>query len=60
MSKAPTWNDLHNGKPDELKRVYKMNQAQLEMAHRKHLDGASTPEMRKEYEQLWRKQRSDA
>lgn len=60
MAKQPTWNDLHEGKPAELMRTYKLSPKQLEMVHRIHLDGASTPEKRKEYEQLYRKNRRDA
>ena len=56
MSK-PTWNDLHEGTPRELMKTYKLNQRQLENAHRRHLDGSNAAERRAEYEQLYRKNR---
>ena len=60
MTKNPTWNDFQEAKPEELKKTYKLNDRQLEMAHRKHLHGASTPEYRSAYEQLYRRNRRDA
>jgi hypothetical protein len=55
----PTWNDLKEATPKELMRVYKLDQRGLENAHRKHLDGANATERRTEYDQLYRKNRSD-
>ena len=60
MSKSPTWNDFQEAKPSELKKSYKLNDRQLENAYRKHLHGASTPEYRKAYEMLYRRNRRDA
>lgn len=60
MKKEPTWNDFQEAKPSELTKTYNMDYKQLEMAHRKHLDGADVPQMRIEYEKLYRRNRRDA
>lgn len=60
MSKKPSWNDFQEAKPSELKKTYNLNDRQLEQSYRKHLVGASTPEYRKEYEKLYRRNRRDA
>jgi hypothetical protein len=54
-----TWNNLHEASPTELMKTYKISQAQLEMAHRRHLDGANQQQRRDEYDQLWKKNRRD-
>ncbi len=59
MSKEPTWNDFHEARPAELKKTYKLSDRQLENSYRKHLHGASTPEYRKAYEMLYKKNRKD-
>ena len=60
MTKTPTWRDYQTAKPAELKKVYKLNDRQLENGYRKHLNGANTPEYRKAYEMLYRRNRNDA
>jgi hypothetical protein len=52
MSK-PTWNDLHEAKPAELKKTYGLNDKQLEVAVRKHWDGANASERRGLYETVY-------
>lgn len=52
MSK-PTWGDLHNATFQDIKRVYKLNDRQLEQQVRKHLDGASSVERRTMYHTVW-------
>jgi hypothetical protein len=56
----PTWQDFKDGRPKELMKTYKLTPKQLEIAHRKHLDGANQAERRQEYDQLYRKNRSDS
>ena len=58
--RKPTWQDLNNGTPKELMRIYKLTPRQLENAHRRHLDGGNAAERRAEYDQLYRKNRSDS
>ena len=48
MSKV-TWNDLKEAKPSELKRVYKLDDRGLERAVRKHMDGITTANQRREF-----------
>ena len=60
MASKPTWRDLSEATPKELMKTYKLDQRGLENAHRTHLDGANPAERRKEYEQLYRKNRGDA
>lgn len=52
MSK-PTYHDLFNASIPDLKRVYKLNDKQVEQTVRKHLDGASQTEMRGIYGKIW-------
>lgn len=59
MSRQPTRRDYEEASPKELKKTYKLNDRQLENAYRKHLHGASTPEYRKAYEMLYRRNRKD-
>lgn len=47
------WNDIGNAVPSELKRVYKMNDRQLEQSIRRHMDGASPTERRQFYEKAY-------
>lgn len=51
--KKPTWNDLHNATPQDLKRTYKLNDCQLEHAVRRHMDGANHEERRDLYSKVW-------
>lgn len=53
MAKKPTWNDLMTAPQSELKRVYKLNDRQLEQAARRHMDGASHSERRGFYQQVF-------
>jgi hypothetical protein len=53
----PTWNDINEATPKELMKTYKLDQRGLENAHRRHLHGANTIEMRKEYEKLYKRNR---
>lgn len=48
-----TWNDLKEAKPADLKRVYKLNDSQLEMSIRRHTDGANVKERRDVYEDVY-------
>ena len=48
--KGPTWNDLKNATPAELKKTYKLNDRQLENGVRRHLNGADASERRSVYE----------
>jgi hypothetical protein len=53
MSKGPTWGDLHSATFKDIKRVYKLNDRQLENSVRKHLDGANPSERRDMYKTVW-------
>lgn len=52
--KKVTWNDLHNATQQDLRRVYKLNDKQLENAVRAHYDGANASERRELYETVYR------
>lgn len=52
MSKM-TFQDMFQAPISDLKRLYKMNDRQLEKNVRKHLNGASQSEMRRIYEKIW-------
>ncbi len=52
MSK-PTYNDLMTAPQSDLKRVYKLDSKQLEVATRRHLDGATSQERRGFYQQVF-------
>lgn len=56
MSK-PTWNDLHEAPQKDLKRIYKLNDRQLEQQVRRHWDGANMTERRKLYEKVYGKKK---
>lgn len=60
MSSKPTYNDFQSGKPEELKKTYKLNDRQLEMAKRDVMYGATQSDMRKEYDKFYRRNRRDA
>lgn len=60
MSKEPTYNDFKEGSPKELMKTYKISQRELEMAQRKALYGANQNDLRKEYDQFYRRNRKDA
>ena len=44
-----TFNDLQEARSEDLKRVYKLDDRGLEKAVRKHWDGISTNEGRREF-----------
>lgn len=48
-----TWSDLQNASSSELKKTYKLNDRQLEMGVRNHLDGSSLQEKREMYKKVW-------
>ena len=51
--KKVTWGDLHNATQKDLKRVYKLNDRDLEKAVRHHMDGANPAERRELYETVY-------
>jgi hypothetical protein len=53
MAKVPTWGDLKNAPWNDIKRIYKLTDSQLEMGVRRHLDGASKEEMKSVYKEVW-------
>lgn len=53
MAKKPTYNDVVNENPQELKKFYKLSERQLEQNVRKHLHGGSQNEMKKMYEKIY-------
>jgi hypothetical protein len=48
-----TWGDLQNATHKELKKVYKLDDRQLENQVRRHLDGATAKERRDMYGNVW-------
>lgn len=54
MSKV-SWNDLHNATQKELKKTYKLNDTQLEVQVRKHMDGASMEQRKDLYKTVYAK-----
>lgn len=58
MAKLPTWNDLHEATSADLRRVYKLNDRQLEQAVRKHMDGSTNASERRDfYEKIYNTKR---
>ena len=57
--RKPTYTDFQEAKPEELKRVYKLNDRQLEMAKRDVLYGANQSQMRTEYDKFYKRNRRD-
>lgn len=55
--KKVTWNDLHSGSQEELKKTYKLSDRQMERAVRRHMDGANSGERRQLYETVFRKKK---
>lgn len=55
--KKVTWNDVHEATPRELKKIYGLNDRQLEQQVRSHLDGASASERRAIYEKMYGKRK---
>jgi hypothetical protein len=56
MSKI-TWQDMKEATAKELKTTYKLNDMQLEMQVRRHLDGANLEERRGVYKEVYDKKR---
>lgn len=52
-----TWNDIRDATSHELKKVYKINDRQLENQVRYHLDGANQTERRAKYQELYGKRK---
>lgn len=52
MSKI-TWQDMKDATAKELKTTYKLNDTQLEMQVRRHLDGANLEERRGVYKEVY-------
>lgn len=60
MKRNPTYRDFQEASPRELERVYKLNNKQLESAHRRVLVGAGQEDIRKAYEKFYPRNRHDA
>lgn len=57
MNKKVTWNDLHSATFQEIKKTYKLNDRQLEVSVRNHMDGANHQERREFYQTVWDKKK---
>lgn len=57
MTKKITWSDLYNATFAELKKTYKLNDRQLEVSVRNHMDGATPQERRDLYKTVWDKKK---
>jgi hypothetical protein len=57
MEQKVTWSDLHDATQQELRKVYKLNDKQLENQVRHYLDGANAAERRKLYETVYGKRK---
>lgn len=55
--KRVSWNDLTQGNFRDIKRVYKLDDRQLENAVRRHMDGANPQERRNLYETVWNRKK---
>ena len=55
----PTYQDFQEARPEELKKTYKLNDRQLEMAKRNVMYGANQNQMRKEYDKFYKRNRRD-
>lgn len=53
--KKVTWNDLHSATFSEIKKTYNLNDKQLEVQVRNHMDGANPQERRELYKSVWDK-----
>ena len=51
------WNDIKDATQQELKKVYKLDDRQLENQVRYHLDGANATERRAKYQELYGKRK---
>lgn len=57
MSNKITWSDIHDGTFKELKKTYKLDDRQLEVQVRRHIDGANANERRELYKTVWDKKK---
>ena len=57
MEKKVQWNDIASATQHELKKIYKLNDRQLENQLRNHLDGANEKERRETYETFYGKRK---
>jgi hypothetical protein len=53
MDKRVTWSDLQQAPVKDLKRIYKLDDRGVEMATRRHMDGANPSERRELYKTVW-------
>ena len=60
MKNQPTYRDFQEASPNEIKKIYGLDQRGLEFAQRKVCDGASQNDLAKEYDKFYRRNRSDA
>lgn len=49
MARKPTWNDINEATSSDLKRVYKLNDRQLEQAVRGHMDGITSSQQKRDF-----------
>jgi len=52
-SKKISWHEITNLPSSELKKKYKIDDKQLEVSVRRHLDGANVSERQKLYKEVW-------
>jgi hypothetical protein len=57
MTQKIRWNDITEATQQELKKTYKLNDRQLEVQLRTHLDGANQTERRAKYQELYGKRK---
>lgn len=57
MSNKITWSDIHDATFKELKKTYKLDDRQLEVQVRRHIDGANANERRELYKTVWDKKK---
>jgi len=57
MDQKVTWNDLNSATQQELRKTYKLNDRQLEIQVRHHLDGANASDRRRMYETVYAKRK---
>jgi hypothetical protein len=55
MEKKVSWNDFASATQKELKKTYKLDDRGLEVAFRKHLDGADASSRRREYDVFYKR-----
>lgn len=60
MKGKPTYRDFQEASPRELQKTYKLDQRGLENVQRAVMPGANQNDLRKGYEQFYRRNRRDA